>query len=431
VQRQSTLTAYVLNYSIVIIALFSVQPYVFHPIGDTTIWWFLNGFILIFYLLAIKPYVNQTQKNFLFITLYFIWNVINIIRGFFVAETYWDWKGLVGNAFALMLPLVAYVATNMLVLQKILSKFIQIALPLFIALVFDFSTNAKGLYLIPVSFLLLFLPALTDKWKLYFLIITAFVISTSLSDRSSVIKFAVSILLSLTWYTKLLYMNKLMNFIRLLLFIAPVVLFALAITGQFNIFNINQYAPSYNVSEIDPNGEQEQTDLTTDTRTPLYIEVLSTAQKYNTWWFGRSPARGNETVLFSDLASITGREERSHNEVAVLNIFTWTGIVGVVLYMLVFFRASYLALNKSNNAYSKMLGLYIAFRWLYAWVEDINNFSLNYYMIWIMIGVCVSNEFRSMTDIEVKIWVRGIFQPIYRRIYVQLYYYRIIKKLPA
>ena len=96
------------------------------------------------------------------------------------------------------------------------------------------------------------------------------------------------------------------------------------------------------------------------------------------------------------------------------NIFTWTGIIGVLLYMMVFYRASYLAINQSKNSYAKLIGLYIAFRWVYAWVEDINNFSLNYFMLWVFIGLCYSHEFRGMTNQEVKWWVRGIFDKKYQ-----------------
>ena len=60
-----------------------------------------------------------------------------------------------------------------------------------------------------------------------------------------------------------------------------------------------------------------------------------------------------------------------------------------------------------------MLGIYVAFRWLYSWVEDVNNFSINYFMLWIMIGMCLSTSFRSMTDYEVTIWIRGAFDKRY------------------
>ena len=45
--------------------------------------------------------------------------------------------------------------------------------------------------------------------------------------------------------------------------------------------------------------------------------------------------------------------------------------------------------------------------------EDINNFTLNYFTLWIIIGLCFSYSFRMMTDNEVTIWVRGIFDNRY------------------
>lgn len=61
----------------------------------------------------------------------------------------------------------------------------------------------------------------------------------------------------------------------------------------------------------------------------------------------------------------------------------------------------------------KLIGLYIAFRWLFSWIEDVNNFSLNYFMLWIMMGMCYSYSFRDMTNKEVVFWIRGIFDARY------------------
>ncbi len=38
----------------------------------------------------------------------FFWNAVCIVRGIFVAEIYWDWKALISNAMALMLPVVIF-----------------------------------------------------------------------------------------------------------------------------------------------------------------------------------------------------------------------------------------------------------------------------------------------------------------------------------
>jgi len=118
---------------------------------------------------------------------------------------------------------------------------------------------------------------------------------------------------------------------------------------------------------------------------------------------------------------LTGRYERISNEIGLANVFTWTGIIGVVLFSLIFFRASYLAVNRSKSIYAKMLGIYVAFRWLYSWIEDVNDFSLNYFMLMVMIGLCFSESFRNMTNKDITIWVRGIFDVRYVRLQQYLY----------
>jgi hypothetical protein len=286
-------------------------------------------------------------------------------------------------------------------------------LPLFVIIFFLIATDAYGFYLVPISFLLLFFPALTLRWKIVMLIIAILVITADLGARSNVIKFTLPALFSLLFYIRLLLSNAILELIRKSLFIAPIILFSLAVTDVFNVFKMDDYIKS-DIVEIkkDAEGNIYEDNLKADTRSSIYIDVLNTAEDYNSWWIGRSPARGNKSESFGEWDE-SGRGERLGNEVAIANIFTWTGIVGVVLYFLVFYKASYLAINQSNNFFAKILGLFLAFRWLYAWVEDINNFSLTTFFLWFMIGLCFSKSFRIMTDQEVKHWVRGIFDKRY------------------
>ncbi len=170
----------------------------------------------------------------------------------------------------------------------------------------------------------------------------------------------------------------------------------------------------YSVVGVNADGEAIDDNLKADTRTFLYVENLSSAAKHDYWVMGRSPARGYDSLWFG-ADDPTGRWERSGSEVAILNIFTWNGIIGVLLYFFVFYKASYLAINQTNNTYTQILGLFIAFRWLYGWVEDINYFTLTTVFLWIIIGLCFSKSFRAMSNNEVKYWVRGVFDKKLRR----------------
>lgn len=383
---------------------------------STTVWWVISVAILVVFIFSNTYFFDKRNKsNLRFVLFYLFWNVICIVRGMFVAEGYWEWKGLIGNIFALLLPIVAYSATNKAVVQSLLSFYIKFGLPLFLIFALLIRTDAYGFYLVPVSFLLLFLPALSLRQKLILIFFTAVVLTADLGARSNIIKFVVPFVFLLFYYFRNTISVKTMEIIRLILIATPILLFVLGISGVFNVFKMDEYIKTdYEGTGVDESGNRVKTDLKGDTRTFIYIEVLQSAKKNNYWLFGRTPARGNESESFGEIEyELTRRYERLTNEVAITNVFTWTGIIGVILYFLIFFNASFLAVNRSENIYAKIIGLYIAFRWLYAWVEDVNNFSLNYLMLWIMLGLCYSFTFRGMTNREVTIWVRGIFDKRY------------------
>jgi len=383
---------------------------------STTVWWVISVAILVVFIFSNTYFFDKKNKsNLRFVLFYLFWNVICIVRGMFVAEGYWEWKGLIGNIFALLLPIVVYSATNKAVVQSLLSFYIKFGLPLFLIFALLIRTDAYGFYLVPVSFLLLFLPALSLRQKLILIFFTAVVLTADLGARSNIIKFVVPFVFLLFYYFRNTISVKTMEIIRLILIATPILLFVLGISGVFNVFKMDEYIKTdYEGTGVDESGNRVKTDLKGDTRTFIYIEVLQSAKKNNYWLFGRTPARGNESESFGEIEyELTRRYERLTNEVAITNVFTWTGIIGVILYFLIFFSASFLAVNRSENIYAKIIGLYIAFRWLYAWVEDVNNFSLNYLMLWIMLGLCYSFTFRGMTNREVTIWVRGIFDKRY------------------
>ena len=55
-----------------------------------------------------------------------------------------------------------------------------------------------------------------------------------------------------------------------------------------------------------------------------------------------------------------------------------------------------------HHHWVKLVGLYVSFRWVIMWVEDPESFSSLYLTIWLMIGICMSEQFRSLSDIEIN-----------------------------
>ena len=129
----------------------------------------VGGLFVVLVVLLMSNFYFFDRKNashLRIVEIYLLWNIICIVRGMFVADGYWEWKGLIGNAFALLLPVVAYSATNKVMVQYVLSFYVKIGLPLFLIFALLIRTDAYGFYLIPVSFLLLFLPAFSLRQKI-------------------------------------------------------------------------------------------------------------------------------------------------------------------------------------------------------------------------------------------------------------------------
>lgn len=419
------IVSHFLPLSALLLAVYSVLPYMkpgvpmVSTLNNTTLWWAVSAMILVaFFLSKYYFFDRRNADNMLIIWIYLLWNAMCIVRGMFVAEIYWDWKGLIGNTMALILPVVIFSATNKMVVQSLLAFYIKYALPLFLLLGLIIRTDAFGFYLIPVSFLLFFLPVLTKRQKIIILSATIIVLVSDLGARSNVIKFGMPFIILMVYYFRNMITVKMIETVRIVLFIIPFLFFALGVSGVFNVFNTSEYLKGdFTSMGVDGEGNRVEQDMMVDTRTFIYREVLESAVNNNYWLLGRTPARGNDSDTFGVIeAELTGRDERLSNEIGLANVFTWTGIVGVILYFLIFSRASFLAVNKSRNIYAKMLGVYVAFRWLYSWIEDINNFTLNYFMLMVMLGLCFSHSFRNMTDQEVTIWARGIFDVRYVRL---------------
>lgn len=375
----------------IVITLFSVNVYSKIPVDSTAVWWTLLTGVLLYFIKAKKEFYNPANaKNIYFVELYIYWNIICIIRGFFVAEDYWEWKFLIQFGLVLLIPICIYTVTNTFWVQKMVQQWFKFILPAFFVMYFFLFNEAVGHYLVPVSFALLFFPFLTKKWKIISVAMALIVFAANLGARSNVIKFVIPMILSLVYYFKTLASTKILKFTRLSFIVLPFILLYLGISNTFNIFKMSDYI------EGDYRATQEQDvggpdDLTADTRTFLYVEVISSALKYDYVWLGRTPARGNESQAFGpgiDKDLGTHKMERPSNEVSILNVFTWTGIIGVILYFLIFLKATYLALYKSKSRIMKIIGVYLAFRWSYAWVEDFSIFNLSYFFLWVTIGIC-------------------------------------------
>lgn len=403
---------------IIIITVLSVQQWLKISISSTFISWTINFAVILSitkFFITKKSFLRNhyiKSTDILIITIYLGWLIINSIRGAFIAENYWEWKQLITGLQSLSLPIFVYVFTVPLIVTKVLNIWFKYALIIFLFLLPFLSTDAYHFYLGPVFVIGCFIPIVPKKWKIIFGILLLTMLIVNLGARSQVIKSAIVILVVTGIYFKRIIPYNLLKIVHWTCYIGPIVLLTLGLTGAFNIFEDLSSNKGKYVDKKVVNGQVVEDDLSADTRTFIYIEVIESALRHNYVIWGRTPARGNDSRAFGAFNAEelkTGKYERHANELCHTNIFTWLGVIGVILYSLIYLRSSYLAVYKSNNIYIKFLGCFIAFRWAYGWVEDMNRFDIMNISLWMMIAMGLSMQFRSMNNTQFWLWINNIF----------------------
>jgi len=364
----------------------------------------LLNYIALFILMSVsfksklENHVPNSIKNLY--KLWILWLLGNLIRSAFIATDYWDWKLLFLDAFFFSLvPLAFYIGENLEIAQAFFKYFFKYLFTYgFLLIPIGFATNPE-LYprlMIPISLFILFIPYIKFKWKALIIIVMITSIILVLGFRSNIAKSGFSLLLLLCFYYKSYIKQGLLLFSNLLLFAIPIVLLVLAVFYNYNVFEEMEKKDSATVE--DAAGEMS---FTTDTRTFLYVEVFSSIDYTHEWYIGKSSIGSYRSDWFYDTGGAM-KGKRYGSEVGILNIFLKYGIIGVLIYFFLLLTVSWNAIKNSSNILSKMIGLFIAFRFFYSFIEEYTNYDLNFYFFWIAVGMVSSNKFRNMTDEEIK-----------------------------
>jgi len=399
---------------ILLIGFISVNQWSQVPVGNTYVIWIIQ-FLTLGYLIK---YINKHEgfypnRDYILLCAYLLVLLEGTIRGVFVAENYWEWKQLVVGTMALSLPLFIYVFKDPEILGCTLRFWYKWGIRcFFIFFIWTIPSDVYHFYLGPILLIGCFLPVITSKkWKLIIIFFLFMMMFADFGARSQVVKAVICFMMSFAYFFAKYMTDKLLRIAHWICYIVPVVLLILGITGIFNIFeDLSTYRGKVVEKKV-VNGQIVEDDLAADTRTFIYVEVIGSALRNDYFWWGRTPARGNDSVSFGAYSAEElkiGKYERHRNEVCHPNVFTWLGFIGMLLYSLLYLQASRLAVYRSRNLLIKLMGVYVAFRWAYGWIEDINDFSILSITLWMMIAMCFSVQFRNMTDKEMKCWINSL-----------------------
>ena len=390
-------------------------------ISNTFLTWVYN-FLILYVIYKYRKYCFRVsnRQDYRLIGLFLLIALIGAIRGAFIAENYWEYKSLVHGIFCTSLPVFTYIFSSASMMQRTLYYWLKYFMPLWLLLgMWMVVIDGWHFYISPLLILGCFLPIIRSKlWRWMILFFLFVMLVGDIGARAQMMKACMVLLVAFGIYLRRRIPIKVLKIAHVVLLVSPVILLVLGITGVFNIFqeNSDKNSGKYVQTQV-VNGQIVQTDASADTRTFIYYEVITSALRHHYVLWGRSLARGNDSVSFGTFTAEklkTGKYERHMNEVCHPNIFTWLGLLGMIPWCLIYIYSSWLAIYRSNNIYMKYIGVYIAFRFFLGWIEDVNSFNISGISVWILIAMGLSEQFRMMTSGEFRHWTNHCFPKIMR-----------------
>lgn len=372
------------------------------------------GFCLWYYHLDRKRNTSLNKTGRWIIGSFLAWVAIAFVRGVMQCSNMGQFKLMLEPTYVCLLPIVIYAYSSPELTKYNLGKWLKIA-PIIYVIVIMLAYGVKVFtifYFEPIVLLAAFTPYLKkNRQRILMIGFVALMTFMDLGNRSQILKCATSLGFALVIFYIAKLSNNFFKYIHWAMYTIPIVLLFLGITGKMNIFEYMADDSDYRGVQV-VNETGEMSSITSDSRTFLYVEVINSAVDNNYVLQGRALGRGNDSKFVQSSQEIDFQRygERVFNEVGNLNIFTWLGLIGLILFTAIFVVSSCLCIYKSNSLGMKIVGCLIAFEWMFAWIENEWLLSIQSIAIWILIAMGMSNKFRNMTTNEFKLWYQSIFR---------------------
>lgn len=395
-----------LKYSIILIFLPSIFTG-FFP-GKITIMTTVCGWILAIAYLKNKPkwrMVDFDGKNILKMFLFYM--LILYIRGWGNIDSAVDVYAQLGANlfFCFLFPSMIFISQPIYI-HYVLKSFIWPGLIL-CAICYFYPPNDGMMSLAHnASFLNVFIlciPFVKWKWRVMIVAAVIFVVFLDIDRRSIMVNNVVTFLFVICFSIIKTRLFKRLLFV--ILIILPLTFAYLGLSGKFNIFEFMDQT-SYFL-----NGESRS--LFVDSRTSIYEDVFGELKKDNAYIWGLG-CNGKTNTSLNDLQNADYTKiykyGRPSTESGMLNYIQYGGLLGFVLYGLLIILAAYKATFLSKNNFMISLGLFVAFKFLYSFIEDQIMFNAHTFYIFLWIGMCYNKSFREMTNEQIKEYFSLIFK---------------------
>lgn len=135
-----------------------------------------------------------------------------------------------------------------------------------------------------------------------------------------------------------------------------------------------------------------------DTRSGVDESIIRYINSENAWFFGKGIEGAYPDSSFD--------KPRYTHETGYLYMILKGGVVYLSLYVFLLLHSAYLGFFKTNNRLTKALAIYLLFHVLFLIPFGVISFTLEYLFVWVAFASCESNQYRLMTNQQVKEYLR-------------------------
>ena len=177
-----------------------VNRYNIYSTGGLWLQWIVQ-FLIIGYIIRYKNSLFPTSLNYRLLNIYLIWTIICIFRGLCIAENYWEYKNLISNGIALLIPIFLWVFCKPDVTHYVYRTWYRYAPIIFVIIFYWIVQRIPEFYLAPLLLLFCFFPLFNRKYAfLIFITALIYILYDAATERSQFIKGCVALLVGCATY---------------------------------------------------------------------------------------------------------------------------------------------------------------------------------------------------------------------------------------
>ena len=392
------------NYSIIFIFLilnfFLINNYLevhlFHKPFIVYFFTYLTVVIILNYFIKHCQLIDYDKRIITILKLFWLHSLIIIIFSIISADNYFEYKFTFITYFPyLFTTLCIFLISDIEKLIYFSKKYFNVYLPILILFSIILYNVSPKIFTRGNSFLyffVIFYPFVKSKkikLLLIFTTIASFIIEPDW--RTNVLR------ISIIWMFVILYNFKFINSKNFLFF------FKIIILIPFFIFLISYVLKINPIDLFISNAEENP--LFADTRSLIFSLTKEAIMENNfKLIFGYGTNASLYIEGFTDYTVFDRFEKvgRLNQESAFITKLHKAGILGVLIDLSFFIVAGFTSIKYSNNDFSKFIGLLCALNYLVYFVEIPIGITINYFSLYVIIGLATLKSLRVKKTIEIK-----------------------------